>query len=372
MTIMLDRPAVPAATKPDLKRLALDITRKCQANCSHCFNHSSPAGTHGTMTRENWMSALDQGAEMGVQRVQFIGGEPSLHPDLADLVDRALDLAMSVEVFTNLIHVRGNLWRTFRQRGVTLATSYYSDNAQEHEAITHKRGSYKRTRANIAKAITFHIPVRAALVHVLPEQRIHEAIAELRDLGVKGTIRVDRQREIGRGAGPCDPQNLSELCGNCALGRAAIDPSGNVAGCVMSAGMLTAGNVREVPLRSVITSPRWDQLVAAIPRKTSTVSACTPDGDTQGGCTPDNEGPDRPGVTALAQDGCTPDEDSCQPSPGVDTADPNDDADAELGPDVVVYTETACNPDSDGSDCAPAETEACGPAYGEYDNGQAH
>lgn len=41
--------------------------------------------------------------------------------------------------------------------------------------------------------------------------------------------------------------------------------------------------------------------------------------------------------------GCTPDEDSCMPVPGKKF--------------------TACNPDSDGSDCAPAESDACEPHF---------
>ncbi|MBC2907693.1 SPASM domain-containing protein [Streptomyces sp. PSKA01] len=95
----------------------------------------------------------------------------------------------------------------------------------------------------------------------------------------------------------------------CADGKAAILPDGQVVPCVLGR-FLPAGNVTTGSLQQVLAGQRWVQ-----------VSACIPRG---------------------RQSGCTPDEDSCMPSPGA----------AE-----------GCNPDQDGSDCSPAETPACEPAY---------
>jgi organic radical activating enzyme len=306
--------------------LALDITRACQAECDHCYNESGPSGTAGSMTREDWLSVLDQAADLGVTQIQFIGGEATLHPDLPELVNRAIDLGMGVEVFSNLIHVRAELWRVLRQRGVTLATSYYSDQADEHEAITHHRGSYRKTKANIVRALGYRVPVRAALVDVREGQRIEAAKAELRALGVT-SIRTDHVRAIGRGAAEGNVQDPSELCGHCTKGRAAVLPDGSVGGCVMSAGMMTAGNVLTTRLADIIGSQAWRDLAARIPQPT--------------------------GRAACAPDSCTPREDSCQPSPGV-----------QVSPDShwEDFQATACNPDSDGDDCSPAETRACDPA----------
>ncbi|MFC1439760.1 radical SAM protein [Streptacidiphilus sp. N1-10] len=134
--------------------LALDLTRKCQAKCAHGYNQSGPSGTHGDIAREDWLNVLGHASRMGVTRVQFIGGEVTLHPDLADLINYALELGTGVEVFSNLIDVRDVLWPVLRQRGVSLATSYYSDRADEHEKITQHRGAYLKTKANIEKSIT--------------------------------------------------------------------------------------------------------------------------------------------------------------------------------------------------------------------------
>lgn len=417
MTVTLEPSASTTTTGADLlQRLALDITRTCQAQCTHCYNQSSPQGEHGEMTREDWLSLLDQAAAAGVRQVQIIGGEPTLHPDIADLINRAVDHFMAVEVFSNLIHVRASLWPVLRQRGVTLATSYYSDQAEEHEQITKHRGSYAKTRANIIKALAFRIPLRAGIVHVAEGQRVAEATAELHALGVT-RVGTDRLREIGRGAGTQDTHQITELCGHCANGRAAVLPSGEVAGCVMSGGMMTAGNVRTASLAEIVTSPAWAALNAAIPRPARRPAVHRPGGDAHAGggeCMPDHGGecvpqyacvpsgcsPDADSCVPHAEispaavahdpcvpDSCTPKEDSCQPSPGVgpvglpaegvtlltrvgDGCTPDEDS-CQPSPGIgavrparqLAYTGTACNPDQDGSDCAPAEQDACEPSY---------
>ncbi|MFF8506728.1 radical SAM protein [Streptomyces sp. NPDC015492] len=318
MTILETAPATRLAS------LALEITGQCQNRCgSHCYARSGPAGTHGSMTREDWFAVLDQAAGLGVRMVQYIGGEPTLHPYLPQLIGRALSLGMRVEVFSNLVHVRAAVWRAFEQDGVTLATSYYSDRAAEHEQITEGRGSYARTQANIAEAVRRGIPLRASIVHVLDDQSIDGARRELRALGVTGDIRVDRVRAIGNGDhdDTVTIHNPAELCGRCGLDRAAVSPDGVVTPCVMSRWM-PAGDVRTQPLAEILRGPEWSDHMDVIPR--------------------------RPGT-----DPCNPDSDSSDCSPAETTA-------CAPAYDSLL---TACNPDSDGSDCAPAESTACSPAY---------
>ncbi|MFF7232761.1 radical SAM protein [Streptomyces sioyaensis] len=287
-------------TRPttQLRSLALEITGQCQNTCaSHCYATSGPHGSHGTMTRDDWCALLNQAAGLGVAMVQYIGGEPTLHPHLPQLIDHALSRGMRVEVFSNLVHVRPPMWRAFSRPGVSLATSYYSHHATEHEQITGGRGSYARTKANIAETVRRGIPLRAGIIHVHDGQAIEGARAELRRLGVTGTIGVDRVRAIGNASGGLEVHNPAELCGRCGTDRAAINPDGVVTLCVMSR-WLTAGDVRTQGLAEILAGPEWVDRMAVIPRSA-------------GGCVPDT---------------CTPKEDSCQPSPGVDGCTPDDSA----------------------------------------------
>lgn len=210
----------------DLNFVWLEITGKCSLLCQHCYADSGPGGTHGTMDVADWCRVIEETAQMGSGMVQFIGGEPTLHPALPDLIAYALAHRVQVEVFSNLAHVTPALWKVFTQRGVRLATSYYSDTAWEHESITRGRGSHAQTRANIAEAVHRSIPLRVGLIEVQDGQRVRRARGELASLGVTN-IGIDRLRQVGRGVRDQLP-NVSQLCGGCARGKVAIASNGDV------------------------------------------------------------------------------------------------------------------------------------------------
>lgn len=287
--------------------LWLDLTRKCQLKCAHCYNVSGPEGTHGTMTRENWISVLEQAAACGVSCVQFIGGEPTLHPDAAVLVDHALSVGLEVEVFSNLVHVTAEWWELYRREGVTLATSYYSDLAREHNAMTGRR-SHGRTRPNIEKAVRLGVPLRVGIIVGNEAQRESETRRELEDLGV-ARIGVDHVRPFGRGAKDQAP-DPANLCGQCGTSKAAIGPNGEVSPCIFS-GWMSAGNIKHAPLVAILSSATMAQANASI-RSAARRRTCVPDGPCEpdgGACAPDG-GICRP-VCAPAP--CYPDTAPCQP-----------------------------------------------------------
>ncbi|MCX4910165.1 radical SAM/SPASM domain-containing protein [Streptomyces sp. NBC_00878] len=266
--------------------LWLDLTRKCQLKCVHCYNASGPDGTHGTMSRENWIGVLDQAAEAGVRGVQFTGGEVTMHPDAPELISHALNLGLKVEVFSNLVHVTADWWDLLQRDGVTLATSYYSDQDTEHNAMT-GRPSHRRTRANIEKATRLGIPVRVGVIVGGETQRASEGRQELEALGVPH-IRVDHVRPFGRGAEGQAP-NVGNLCGRCGTDRAAVGPTGEVSPCVFS-GWLGVGNVKDTPLATILGSRAMAAANASIRSRRGTGTPekgdpCGPD-DTDDECSP--------------------------------------------------------------------------------------
>jgi MoaA/NifB/PqqE/SkfB family radical SAM enzyme len=231
----------------------LEVTGKCQLGCDHCYADSGPAGTNGAMTFEDWASVIDQSASLGTRMIQFIGGEPTLYRRLPDLIGHALARGVEVEVFSNLVHVSPKLWDVFAQPGCQLATSYYADDAEQHESITGKRGSYARTKANIAEALKRSISLRVGVIDVLDGQRVAGARAELASLGVGGEVRVDHLRQVGRGVREQEP-SIDQLCGGCAQGKVAVSPTGDVWPCVFSR-WLPVGNVRQTALAEILNGP---------------------------------------------------------------------------------------------------------------------
>lgn len=260
-------------------RLELEITGRCQLACTHCYAGSGPSGSHGTMTADDWRSVITQAADIGVSMVQFIGGEPTMHPDFAALLAHAIDTGMPTEIYSNLTHVKDAWWDLFTSPDVSLATSYYSDDPREHDAITGRPGSHARTLASIGTAISRDVPLRASIIRLTEDQRTSQARTELEAHGVT-RITTNRVRSLGRAAhaGPDE----SELCGNCGHGIAAVLPSGDVCPCVM-ARWLIAGNVHDMPLVASLSGPAMAAATADIParrsRRAGDDDPCSPDND---------------------------------------------------------------------------------------------
>jgi MoaA/NifB/PqqE/SkfB family radical SAM enzyme len=262
--------------------LELEITGKCQLTCTHCLSESGPQASHGEMTPENWRQVIIDAAGLGIPKVQLIGGEPTVHPHWQDFADLALSLGLAVEIYSNLFHMREEWWEVFTRDGVTLGTSYYSDDPAEHDKITGRTGSYTRTRSHIREAVNRGATLRAGIVDILPGQRVAEARAELISIGVKH-IGTDRVRAVGRASLPGQTPPLAEMCGRCTRGRAAVLPNGDLAGCVLSRNF-PAGNVRERRLADLLGDPRWTALSASIPLPVR--GACGP--DDSDACDPSN------------------------------------------------------------------------------------
>ncbi|MFJ2131637.1 radical SAM protein [Streptomyces sp. NPDC088846] len=280
MTTLIEPPTRESLA--GIQSLELEITGKCQLTCTHCLSESSPQATHGTMTPEDWRTVIIDAAALSVRTIQLIGGEPTVHPNWQEFAELALSLGMRVEVFSNLFHVRDEWWDMFARDGVTLGTSYYSNDPVEHDKITGRKNSYVRTRTNIREAITRGITVRAGIVEVLPGQHVAEARAELESMGVKQII-VDRARAVGRAMLPGQGSNLDEMCGRCTRGRAAILPNGDLAGCVLARDF-PVGNVRETRLAELFGGKEWASLAASIPMPAR--NACPPDDSSD--CNPAN------------------------------------------------------------------------------------
>lgn len=78
----------------------IEITRRCNLRCEHCFVEGGPA-RNGEMPTSRILSLLDELAEMGIFSVIISGGEPTIHPDFLEIVLYAHRLGFTVSIATN-------------------------------------------------------------------------------------------------------------------------------------------------------------------------------------------------------------------------------------------------------------------------------
>lgn len=261
------------------RRLWFELTNKCQLECVHCYADSGPGGGHGAMTAPDWLDLIGQARARGTDMVQFIGGEPTMHPRFTSIMACALGAGLDVEVYSNLVRVTDEMWDLFTTPGVSLAFSYYGGTAEAHNTVT-RRPTHAATRRNAEKAAGLGIPVRAGVINVGNDEVAQGAIDDLKSMGIT-KIAVDRIRGVGRG-GDGSPAP-GELCGRCGQDVAAVSADGDVTPCIFSR-WLSVGNVRERSLAEILDSPEMAAAMATIPAPRATRTAREP-------CHPNQECP---------------------------------------------------------------------------------
>jgi hypothetical protein len=228
------------------------------------------------MERDDWLRVIAEAAQARIPKIQFIGGEPTLHPDLALFIQQALNAGLKVEVYSNLVRVSDKLWAAFCQPGVELATSFYTDDPVQHARITRGGPTWHHTLRNIEHALALGLPLRVGMVRVLDDQRLEEGRTLLADRGVR-KIGVDSMRILGRPDTAAKP-DVKQLCGNCALSTAAVLPTGEVTPCPLGRWM-RGKDVREVGLTAALEAlaPHRTYIQENLPQ----ITMCGPDNDGQ-------------------------------------------------------------------------------------------
>lgn len=179
--------------------LFIELTGACNERCIHCYAESSPGITE-QLEAKICREVLEDAAVLGFQRVQLTGGDPLLCPFLVDLVQTTKQQGIAVcEIFTNGLALSPRLVESLRPLQPALALSFYSVDAECHDAITRTPGSQQGTLRALRRALEAGFSVRIAVIAM--EQNAHtidETVAFLRELGAEH-VNVTAMRPVGRG-----------------------------------------------------------------------------------------------------------------------------------------------------------------------------
>lgn len=121
------------------------VTRYCNARCSFCL--APPDGAHPPVAvlrqRLDWIAAH------GVRTVHFCGGEPTIHPGLAELIGHVHARGGHSMMTTNGIALPAPVLAAVRAAGTQVKVSLHGDRAH-HDAIV-GRVAFDAATANLAR-----------------------------------------------------------------------------------------------------------------------------------------------------------------------------------------------------------------------------
>jgi pyruvate-formate lyase-activating enzyme len=198
------------------RRLWLYTNYDCNLQCDYCCVVSGPRADPRRLPADRIRTLVAEAAAAGLDRVFLTGGEPTLRPDLPDLIEYVTD-RLPLTLLTNAMLLRGPRWERLRPmveggRPITFQVSLDSADAELHDA--HRgRGAHARALAGIRTLIASGARVRLAAS--LPEEHLDE-IPRLHDLadviGIGADDRIFRPIAL-RGAAsagePIRPQDVA-------------------------------------------------------------------------------------------------------------------------------------------------------------------
>lgn len=82
--------------------VCFQVTKKCNLNCKYCLSSSGIKEDYGLPTDEIKKIISDLG-RIGVNRLDFTGGEPLMRKDLGELIDCAKENNINTIVTTNTL-----------------------------------------------------------------------------------------------------------------------------------------------------------------------------------------------------------------------------------------------------------------------------
>lgn len=137
----------------DLYLLAINLTRRCNLNCEHCYLDATTrkADCNEELSRDEVCALLDRVAARSVETmVVLTGGEPLMRPDLEVIAGHGANLGLAMVVGTNATLLTEKRICSLKQAGIMgVGISVDSLQAARHDSFRGQPGCWNKTMAAI-------------------------------------------------------------------------------------------------------------------------------------------------------------------------------------------------------------------------------
>ncbi len=170
---------------PGERNVFFHLLTACNLSCQHCYINSKQHGTE-TLSLENvkeWLKLFSRPEKQS--NLILLGGEPTLHPDLAEIIKFSKSLNYIVTVDSNGFLFHDILNKTTPEELDYLSFSLDGPDAIVNDAIRGK-GVFDVCTSNVKKAV--HAGFSTSLIYTVSNLNIDHLVHMpelLRELGVK-------------------------------------------------------------------------------------------------------------------------------------------------------------------------------------------
>lgn len=172
--------------------VSFELTYKCNNNCEYCYNylrHNKNSRFYEASLKER-KNVLEDVKASSVPVVNFTGGEPTLSPDLFELISYSRELGLFPTLNTNARLITNEKAKKLSDAELGGAlVSLCGSSAYNHDAQTKVKGSWVETMRGIKALKKFKIPVTVNFTATKKNYPDLENVARLsKSLGVNFSI----------------------------------------------------------------------------------------------------------------------------------------------------------------------------------------
>jgi MoaA/NifB/PqqE/SkfB family radical SAM enzyme len=137
-----------AESRIDLpETICFRVTRYCNARCGFCL--APPDGSHPDA--DTLIGRLDWAMALGVRTIHFCGGEPTIHPAIAQLIEYVHSRDGKTRLTTNGIAIPDALVAVLRARRTEVKVSLHGDREHHNKIVGCE--AFERTTANLRRLV---------------------------------------------------------------------------------------------------------------------------------------------------------------------------------------------------------------------------
>lgn len=124
-------------------RVQIEVTKKCNLRCHHCYVPGT-SGKNAELTTEELVGIIDRLSRWGVFTLELTGGEPLLRRDIREIIRRVATQSMAVVLYTNATLLRRVLDQDLVDWVTRFAISL--DGPEEyHDQVRGRKGAFAET-----------------------------------------------------------------------------------------------------------------------------------------------------------------------------------------------------------------------------------
>ena len=164
----------------------IEITQKCNLRCVHCYEGNKHVSSDFTISLKDWKNVIDQLVKLGINRLIIIGGEPTCHSNIIEIIEYSSQYSIDITLFTNATCFNDKLFECIISSGISVKVSIYGHCAEIHDKITGVPGSFIKLYETLERLIKNDIKVSCAIIIMKENQNyLDDIIKYIKDIGLK-------------------------------------------------------------------------------------------------------------------------------------------------------------------------------------------